>query len=240
MRLLIFAVALALASLVPVAAATAAGAGELSGTVTSAVTGGPLASAYVAVYATSGGSWVGGASTDHNGAFQVGNLASGSYDVEFSAGGYLAQYYNGRVTLAAGDPVSVTAGQNTIGVDATMQVSGAISGHVTDAGIGGPAGGVQVVAYNQGNQVVAQTTADAGGAYTLTGLVTGSYDVEFEPVGSQPYWRSTTPVPPPCRAPRRYRSRTGRRPPGSTLRWPPAPESMARSAPAGSLRRVST
>ena len=187
MRLLIFAVALALASLVPVAAATAAGTGELSGTVTSAVTGGPLASAYVEVYTTSSGSWVGSASTDHNGAFQVGNLAPGSYDVEFSAGGYLAQYYNGQATLAASDPVSVTAGQNTTGVDATMQVSGAISGHVTDAGTGGPAGGVQVVAYNSSNQVVAQTTADAGGAYTLTGLVTGSYDVEFEPVGSQPY-----------------------------------------------------
>ncbi|HEV3093511.1 MAG TPA: carboxypeptidase regulatory-like domain-containing protein [Solirubrobacteraceae bacterium] len=187
MRLLTFAVVLALASLVPVTAATAAGTGELSGTVTSAVTGGPLAGAYVAVYATSGETWVGSASSDHNGAFQVGNLPPGSYDVEFSAGGYLAQYYNGQATLAASDPVSVAAGANTTGVDATMQVSGAIGGHVTDVGTGGPAGGVQVVAYDSSNQVVAQTTADAGGAYTLTGLVTGSYDVEFKPVGSQPY-----------------------------------------------------
>ena len=147
-QLLRLAVVLALAILVPVSAAAAAGTGELSGTVTSAVTGGALASAYVEVYSTSGGAWAGSASTDHNGAFQVDNLTPGSYDVEFSASGYLAQYYNGQATQATSDPVSVTAGQNTTGVDATMQVSGAISGHVTDAVSGGPAGGVQVVAYN--------------------------------------------------------------------------------------------
>ena len=180
-------IVLAVAIATPVAPAAAATTGELSGSVSSAVTGGALAGAYVDVYSLSSGGYVGFADTDHNGNYTVTELAPGSYTVEFGAGGYIEQYYNGQATLAAGDPVSVTAGQNTTGVDATMQVSGAISGHVTDAGTGGPAGGVQVVAYNSSNQVVAQTTADAGGAYTLTGLVTGSYDVEFEPVGSQPY-----------------------------------------------------
>lgn len=188
LRLLSFAVTLAVASLLPVTAATAASTGELSGTVTSAATGGPLANAYVEVYSTSnGGVWVADGSTDHNGAFTVTGLAPGSYDVAYSADGYLEQYYNGQATLAASDPVAVTAGQDTTGVDAAMQVSGAISGHVTDAGTGGPALGVQVIAYDTGGQVVAQTTADAGGAYTLTGLMTGNYDVEFAPVGSQPY-----------------------------------------------------
>ena len=180
-------IVLAVAIATPVAPAAAATTGELSGSVSSAVTGGALAGAYVDVYSLSSGGYVGFAATDHNGNYTVTGLAPGSYTVEFYADGYIEQYYNGQATLAAGDPVSVTAGQNTTGVDATMQVSGAISGHVTDAGTGGPAGGVQVVAYNSSNQVVAQTTADAGGAYTLTGLVTGSYDVEFEPVGSQPY-----------------------------------------------------
>ncbi|HUA03960.1 MAG TPA: carboxypeptidase regulatory-like domain-containing protein [Solirubrobacteraceae bacterium] len=186
-RLLTVAFALALTGLLPVPAASAASTGELSGTVTSAVTNGPLAYAYVEVYSASGGAWVASADTDHNGAFTVNGLAPGTYDIEFSASNYLAQYYNGQATLAGSDPVSVAAGQNTTGVDATMQVSGAISGHVSDAATSGPAGGVEVVAYNAADQVEAQATADAGGAYTLTGLVTGNYYVEFQPAGSQPY-----------------------------------------------------
>jgi 5-hydroxyisourate hydrolase-like protein (transthyretin family) len=180
-------IVLAVAIATPVAPAAAATTGELSGSVSSAVTGGALAGAYVDVYSLSSGDYVGFADTDHNGNYTVTGLAPGSYTVEFGAGSYIEQYYNGESTQGAADPVSVTAGQNTTSVDATMKVSGAISGHVTDSVTGGPAGGIQVVAYNSSNQVVAQTTADAGGAYTLTGLVTGSYDVEFESVGSQPY-----------------------------------------------------
>jgi hypothetical protein len=165
-------------------AARAATTGEISGGVTSGVTGIALAGAYVDVYSSSG-VYAGATTSDHNGNFTISDLAAGTYQVEFSDAGYLTQYYDDEPTEAS--PVTVSAGANTTGVNATLEVAGAISGRVTDALTDGPAIDTEVQAFNSNGEELESTITDQGGGYTIPGLSTGSYDVEFVPQGTQPY-----------------------------------------------------
>ncbi|MHB1569894.1 MAG: carboxypeptidase regulatory-like domain-containing protein, partial [Solirubrobacteraceae bacterium] len=83
--------------------------------------------------------------------------------------------------------VALTAGETAAGIDATLQTAGAISGRLTDANTGGPIIGAEVLVFDSGGTQVSSATTDAGGGYTVSGLVTGSYDVEFVPQGTQAY-----------------------------------------------------
>jgi Carboxypeptidase regulatory-like domain len=105
--------------------------GQITGRVTNASGGTPIEG--IEVCALGGNEELGGncAATSSNGEYTVQALASGSYQVEFSASGgyncepncaqnYLTQYYNGKPSLAAAEPVSVTVGSTTPGIDAQM------------------------------------------------------------------------------------------------------------------------
>ncbi len=180
------AVAGVVAALLSPGAAKAATTGEISGNVTSGITDATLAGAYIDVYSSSD-VYVASAISDHNGNFTISNLAAGTYQVEFSDEGYLTQYYDNEPTEASASPVVVSAGANTMGVNATLEVAGAISGRVTDALTAGPVIGAEVVALDSSGEELESATTDQGGGYTISGLLTGSYDVEFVPKGTQPY-----------------------------------------------------
>jgi len=164
-------------------AALAAG-GQITGTVTDASTSSPVGNVEVDVYDSSG-SLVAYAQTASDGTYAVSGLATGSYKVSFVPGGnYLPQFYNGKASLAAADPVAVTAGSTTSGINAALAAGGQITGTVTDASTSAPVAGVFVQAYDSGGNPVASTQTASDGTYTIAGLATGSYKVGFAPYGT--------------------------------------------------------
>jgi hypothetical protein len=54
------------------------------------------------------------------GAYTVSGLPPGSYRVAFAASGHVSQFYNAQPSLAGADPVTVTAGSSTAGIDAAL------------------------------------------------------------------------------------------------------------------------
>jgi hypothetical protein len=184
---------------------TAAGSGDVSGTVTDA--GGTqhgLVNVLVGLYSPSSGSGYGGVETAADGTYTVTGLPAGTdYQVCFYASfyaaggasdalGYVDQCYNNQPnnqSSTSQTPVTVTAGATTTGINAALAVGGAVSGTVTDAG-GTHHGLAHVrvtvisvsVSPNLGVMVF-ETAAD--GSYSVAGLATGTdYQVCFDASGA--------------------------------------------------------
>jgi hypothetical protein len=120
--------------------------------------------------------------TNANGEYTVEGLTEGEYKVGFFPSGstYLAQYYNGQLSFESANPVLVTAGKTTSGIGATLTEGGKISGTVTDAYSHGRLAKIGVSAYTPGVEGgFGYASTNANGEYTITGLRTGSYKVEF-------------------------------------------------------------
>jgi O-glycosyl hydrolase len=125
------------------------------------------------------------AETSSTGEYDVIGLATAPYKVEFvlpfnSGLNYLPQFYNGKLSYAEAETVSVTAGSATPKINASLAEGGKISGTVTNATTKATVAGIEVCAYN------AETTGcgltGAGGEYSIGGLTTAStYRVEFDP-----------------------------------------------------------
>ena len=121
--------------------------------------------------------------TAPNGTYSFGNLRPGSYRVGYSActgGNYVDQYYNGKPDLASADPVPVTAGQTTPNIDAQLAAGGTISGTVTGPSNQNLSNICVGVLRSNGTQVKGATTGPSG-TYTVGGLQTGTYKVQFTP-----------------------------------------------------------
>ena len=124
--------------------------------------------------------------TDVGGNYTVSGLLPGNYEVGFvptSGPGYASQFFDGKATLTAADPVSVSSGSTRSGVDAALAAGGQIAGTVTDASSGAGVGNVQVVVYGTTGTVIASATTARDGTYTVLGLAPGSYHVGFFPGG---------------------------------------------------------
>lgn len=151
--------------------------GSVAGTVTAA--GSPLAGICVDA---SGQSGSGFARTSGDGSYRLGGLASGSYQVSFSAcdgGDYLRQWYDGADSPDQAKSVAVTAGVTTSGINAVMVLGGAISGTVTDSATDTGMSGVCVQAAQSGTNGIYSTTSGPGGSYRIPALASGSYVVSF-------------------------------------------------------------
>ena len=168
--------------------ATLALAGHISGTISAP--GSPdLSNVDVTAYQPDGyGDWnyVGDVYADSNGTYDLGGLASGTdYRVEFDddSGAYLTQCYNNKATLDAADAITVTAGSTTSGIDATLAVAGRITGTVTNESHVG-VGDFYVGAYQSdgsgGWDRIGSAWTASDGTYSIGGLTTGSYRVEFD------------------------------------------------------------
>ncbi len=117
------------------------------------------------------------------GSYTITGLATGSYKVAFYSeqeGGtnYLDQFYNGKGTEAEATPVAVTVPAATEGVNAELHAGGAISGRVTSAVTHAPLGDTETCAY-EGEKYEGCAETNSNGEYTITGLATGSYIVQF-------------------------------------------------------------
>ena len=156
--------------------------GRIEGTVVDTVTKAPLQWISVCLR----GNFEGCVSTGADGRYTIEGLAAGSYRIgffsSFQTPGYLGQYYDGKASRDLADPVVVSEGVATTGIDAEMDAAGGIVGKVTDALSGLGADPVQACAYEAGSgDYVACDNTDADGEYAIEGLATGSYKVRFSP-----------------------------------------------------------
>lgn len=158
--------------------------GKISGTVTEAVSKNGLPNMFVGVYEAHGKeSAVEFELTGPTGEYTVEGLPEGEYKVQFSAGfegqNFLTQFYKDQPLLADAEPVTVVKEKTTPGIDAEMQVGGKIEGTVTDAVTHKAVSNALVVAFGPGEVEEGGVFTDASGHYTIAGLVTGSYKIEF-------------------------------------------------------------
>ncbi len=128
------------------------------------------------------------ADTNPDGSYSATGLFSGKYTVQFSAdcgntGSYLEQYYNGEPTALTADPVTLTAGHVTTGVDATMQPGGTVTGILTDSA-GHPLSGVCVGIASLSDELFGDGTFTdieftSNGSFRAQNLSPGTYRVNF-------------------------------------------------------------
>ena len=137
--------------------------------------------------------WVGNASTDDNGHYDIGQLASDSYIVSFSdwaSGQFTSVYYDNVTEPKLAKAVKVNAGETTMNINAKLSYGAAITGRVTNAA-GEPLAGVFVMVHYQRFgywEGFKETTTNAKGEYKLAALGLGSYAVGFQqyPQDNQP------------------------------------------------------
>jgi hypothetical protein len=121
------------------------------------------------------------ARTDAQGGYTISGLNAGTYKVW--TGGfvdgqgvvYTNEYYNETTEMAA-TPVVVTAGQTASGINFTLARMGFISGMAAENDGATPIANLQVCAQNENGEFHSFYT-DAQGAYTISGLIAGTYTV---------------------------------------------------------------
>ncbi|CAK8718500.1 hypothetical protein GCAAIG_07955 [Candidatus Electronema halotolerans] len=166
----------AAASSAVAAAALTAGTSTITGKVTNSG-GNAIAEAYVLVVDSSGNGE--SRTTDAAGVYTVANIAAGIYYVYFSADGYEAEWYEDAPQQACATPVTLAADKSET-IDAVLEKTavvetGSISGKVTDPD-GTAVSGAYVYAYGPD---YGSTSTGADGTYTISGLPSGDYKVEF-------------------------------------------------------------
>jgi hypothetical protein len=152
--------------------------GSISGKITD-LSGTGIGGIHVYVYDT-GGNNVNEATTGPDGTYTVAGLTAGSYKVHFDAGysSYASQWYNNKNEFDTADAVAVATANVTADINATLTARGGISGKVNDAaGVG--IYNVVVVAVDACGNNVNEATTGPDGTYTVAGLGTGSYRVQF-------------------------------------------------------------
>ena len=142
--------------------------------------------------------------TEGDGSYTLSGLATGDYCVQFYGGeNWMNQWYSatdpGTRDPQKATPVSVTAGDTTAGIHATMVPAGRITGAVYGEGAGA-LGGIHAVAIAQSGDIEwwdwrADAWTEPDGTFTIGGLDPGTYRVFFEdPAGDWAYESYTSEV----------------------------------------------
>lgn len=118
--------------------------------------------------------------TGSDGKYALGGLPNGSYVVEFWATylGYVRQYFNGAASFADADEVVIAGGGTVTGVNAELEQGGGIAGRVVDAVTGAGIEEAGVCAFTP-SVFGGCAVTDSSGNYTIQGVASGSYKVEF-------------------------------------------------------------
>jgi hypothetical protein len=122
--------------------------------------------------------------TNPSGEYTVSGLEPDEYVVVFFAPegsglNFITQFYEDEATFYEANPVSVTAGATRTGIDAQLVKGGEISGTVTSAASKKPLDDVDVCAFDEELGTGGCATTNQTGEYSILGLVSGNYDVEF-------------------------------------------------------------
>jgi hypothetical protein len=129
-----------------------------------------------------------GAGTLKDGHYRITGLPAGRYQVSFSqcfgSSRYAAQWYRGKASPQAANAVTVRAGKVTSGVDGRLSRGGSISGRVR-SGSGKALRNICIVVSTGAAAPVGEAVTTRAGTYTIAGLGSGRYTVEFSPCGNQ-------------------------------------------------------
>ncbi|HTZ87491.1 MAG TPA: carboxypeptidase regulatory-like domain-containing protein [Solirubrobacteraceae bacterium] len=145
--------------------------GSLSGTVTSAASGAGLGGVVVFITRLGGGEELERSGiTESNGHYTINEVPPGSYNVNFTppSNEYIPQ--NTSVTVF--EAAAATS-------NAALRQAGKISGRVTDTYTHNGLGKIGIFANGQGGIGSGFATTNDNGEYTVTGLSTGSYKLEY-------------------------------------------------------------
>lgn len=129
--------------------------------------------------------------TNSSGYYDSGILPAGTYRVYFeppAGSGYAPQWYRMSASQDSAEPVTVAAGEDQYGIDATLQQGGRVAGQITGQS-GQPAGEALVLI--MGNSGTQFTNSDAEGLYRFESLAPGDYRLQvLPPAGSNllPQW----------------------------------------------------
>jgi len=167
------------AAAVLAAPAAALAAGSISGTVTAAAGGAPVAEVEVCAEVSGGSEDFECTETDGDGEYALAALAPGSYRVEFlppSSTNLVFEYFDGKTLASQANPVTVVDGVDTPNVDATLDLGGSIAGRVGDEATGLPIEGAIVCARVVGGESTAGCgVSGAAGDYVVGPLRAGTY-----------------------------------------------------------------
>lgn len=162
--------------------------GQIEGTITEADGTTPIQNASACAVEVGNTVSEGGghcAQTAANGAYTIGSLPTGSYEVTFSGGfanpGFGSVRWNDQPIDEPGTPVAVTAGAEVTGIDGALPQSGTIRGTVTAASDDSPIQSIEVCAFRGHQEEGRCLFTSAAGTYEFTGLDAGSYAVRFRP-----------------------------------------------------------
>jgi len=178
--------------------AAAVGTGSVSGTVTAAAGGAPLAGVCVSAHLTDiNSTLVATVATAGDGSYTLSAVPVGNVNVHFSdtgscvggvAANLVGQWWNSQPSLSTAVTVAVADSVTTTGVNAALVAGGSISGTVTAATGGAPLNAICVGAFVLGVDalLVSSTATAADGTYTLTGVPAQNVLVEFFASGQCP------------------------------------------------------
>jgi Carboxypeptidase regulatory-like domain len=138
---------------------------------------------------------VGCTETGAGGEYEISGLRAGSYYVAFLSPpntklDYIAELYNGAFEFSAARQVQVTAGAKTASINVELALGAEVAGEVTDAATGTPLAGAEACAFRTGGngtlEPVSCANSEADGDYTIRGLPSGSYKLEYSAAGFEP------------------------------------------------------
>ncbi len=155
--------------------------GAISGTLTDAASGDPIP--FELVHAYDGASqWVASGVSNASGIYTISNLPAGTYYVLAVPYEWDSELYNenpcpGRAcTITSGDPVTVTVGSTTTGINFTLNsLFARIAGTVTNADTNVGLGGVNVIAYNTSGNWAGSAFTKSNGSYVVSLPSAGTY-----------------------------------------------------------------
>jgi 5-hydroxyisourate hydrolase-like protein (transthyretin family) len=159
---------------------------HIAGTVTGTNGVTPLAGIGVSAYRVSGADWewMGSASTDSAGRYDVGGLSTGRYAVGFYSpdGRYLDEWYDNRTDWESASTVTVSTVTTVDNINASLNPAARISGTVTGPGGTPLLRDISVDRYVKSGSdwTYADSTAtDSNGLYMLEGLNAGTNRLYF-------------------------------------------------------------
>ncbi|HXP38247.1 MAG TPA: carboxypeptidase regulatory-like domain-containing protein [Solirubrobacteraceae bacterium] len=167
--------------------------GEISGRVSDATSGKPLAEVEACARPSGSGS-EGRVCTGTNAAgdYTIEGLTTGSYVVSYEPWqkNYFYRYYGGAGAESEAQAVAVVAESTAAGIDVGLEPGAEISGVVTELGTGHPLAGAEVCARSLGLFSFGSECSQSGGdgRYSIIRLQTGAYDVSFSDKGYAPQY----------------------------------------------------
>jgi hypothetical protein len=165
--------------------ASAAGTASISGVVTSAATGLPVAGGSVTAMRADAFLGSSTALIGSDGSYSISGLDAGSYSLTFSGGyqsGFVPQYWNQKPDPASADYIAVADGQALTGFDAQLQPGATVSGRVvstTTPALG--LAGIFVQLTSPNRLIVGSAVSAADGSFSVGGLAAGSVTIDARP-----------------------------------------------------------